>query len=1090
MKHLKLNLGAIIILVMTLLSTWRLPAQTNFILSDPFTGDAGALLSGTAPQDHGGIGADPWIEANNDMILTGTNCYATNGGNENAFQAFTPSAGSIYVLSADLNPFATQNGDWFAIGFSQNDNDGQWHNAGNNASGWILARGTGAGQTGQTFLGPETTGGGGINAYYGLHTYSIVLDTTLVNWTFQFFVDGVSVRGPAAYSSSNGVNPTINFVGFGHLSGVGGTVDNFSLATVPQIRIQDPFTGDAGALLSGTTPQSHGGTGADAWIEANNDMILTGTNCYATNGGNENAFLPFTPANGAKYLLSADLNPFATQNGDWFAVGFSQNDNDGQWHNSGNNASGWILARGTGAGQTGQTFLGPETTGGGGIAAFYGLHTYSVELDTTLVNWTFQFFVDGVSVRGPAAYSSSNGVNPTINFVGFGHLSGVGGTVDNFTVETIFTSGSVGPSVAKQPVDATVVVGGNADFSASVAGTPPLSFQWLIIAGGTTNVLAGQTSDTLQLTGLSFAANGNKYALVVTNLYGTVTSRGAALTVLNVPGPLVHKFSFNDGTPNDSVGGITGALYNGAAIVDGELYLDSLNSIGHEYAQVGPYVVPPSNATVVAWFNTSAGPSGLSPQSRVFDFGSDITSYLYFSPAGTGGTAQAGLRTAGGGGVETTVFGAAAIDDGLDHKIAVVVDSTPTGTGVNGTMFLYIDDTLAGSADLNGDSLTNLAVGPQNYFGLSQDITDSSFKPPFNGTIDQIDVFNTALSQPAIAALTPDTDPTSPPVIITQPVATLGFIGGLASFSVTALGPPPQGYLWELNGVPIANSDTNVLDVTDLQSTNFGGYTVIVTNTYGSVTSVVAQLSVSAWSYAGWTNDASSGIDNRYYYTDAYDFGGANVTVAGVPFTGVAGPNPSVSNVFTVTGEANASTDAGNNIVGTSTGLATAYIFNGTSGALTLDGLVPGSQYLLSLFGVDPDASGIRTIQFTGNGGQKISVNEDSVGQGNGIVVSYQYTASPSGTVTITDTAIMNSTFNWYGFANRELEGPALQIISSGSKSVTISWSGFVAGYTLKSSPALGAAASWTAVSGVQLVGGLYQVTVPANGTMFYQLQQ
>ena len=53
------------------------------------------------------------------------------------------------------------------------------------------------------------------------------------------------------------------------------------------------------------------------------------------------------------------------------------------------------------------------------------------------------------------------------------------------------------------PVDATVVVGGNADFSVSVAGTPPLSFQWEKIAEGTTNVLAGQTNDTLQLTGLT-----------------------------------------------------------------------------------------------------------------------------------------------------------------------------------------------------------------------------------------------------------------------------------------------------------------------------------------------------------------------------------------------------------------------------------------------------------------------------------------------------------------------------------------------------------------------------------------------------------
>src|ERR1022692_4926320 len=435
MKLIKLNISAIAIFGLLLLSAWHLQAQTTTIISDPFTGSAGILLNGSAPQDHGGTGADAWIEQNNDIVLTGTNAIATNAVNENAFLPFTPANGSKYLLSADLNPFASA-GDWFAIGFAQNANDGQWHNSGNNASGWILARGAGSGQTGQTFLGPETGGGAAIGTYNGQHNYSVVLDTTLVNWTFQFFVDGVSVRGPVAYSGTVGVNPTINYVGFGHLQSVLGTVDNFSLTTIPQTKISDPFTGSSGTFLNGSAPQDHGGTGADAWIQPPIDMVLTGTNVICTNGINENAFLPFTPANGSKYLLSADLNAFAS-GGDRFAIGFAQNANNGQWHNSGNNASGWILARGAGSGQTGQTFLGPETGGGAAIGTYNGQHNYSVVLDTTLVNWTFQFFVDGVSVRGPVAYSGTVGVNPTINYVGFGHLSGVLGTVDNFKMQTI-----------------------------------------------------------------------------------------------------------------------------------------------------------------------------------------------------------------------------------------------------------------------------------------------------------------------------------------------------------------------------------------------------------------------------------------------------------------------------------------------------------------------------------------------------------------------------------------------------------------------------------------------------------------------------
>jgi hypothetical protein len=1086
MKLAKLNISAITILGIVLLSARHLQGQTNIIISDPFTGSAGILLNGTAPQDHGGTGSDPWIQPANDMTLTGTNVSCANGINENAFLPFTPSAGNIYVLSADLNPFAS-GGDWLAIGFSQNANDGQWHNAGNSASGWILARGSGSGQTGQTFLGPETGGGAAIGTYEGLHTYSVVLDTTLVNWTFQYFIDGVSVRGPVAYSGTVGVNPTINYVGFGHLGGVLCTVDNFSIKTIPQTKISDPFTGGAGTILNGTAPQDHGGTGADPWIQPANDMTLTGTNVSCANGINENAFLPFTPANGSKYLLSADLNPFAS-GGDWFAIGFSQNANDGQWHNAGNNASGWILARGSGSGQTGQTFVGPETGGGGAIDSYEGLHTYSVLLDTTLVNWTFQYFIDDVSVRGPVAYSGTVGVNPTINYVGFGHLRDVLGTVDNFKVQTIYQSSDVGPSVAKQPIDATVVIGGSAILSASVAGTQPLSFQWVKISGTATNTLAGETNTILNLTNLILADDGSKYALVITNLYGRTTSRSATLNVLNVTGPLVHKFNFNDGTVNDSIGGITGTTKNGASVISGQLYLNNVGSVGREHAVLGPYVVPPKNATIVAWFNTA---SGLSFRSRVFDFGSDITSYWYFSPSGAGGQAQAGLLTEGA--PEATITGGVSLADGLDHKIAVVVDSTPTGTGTDGTMLLYIDDALAGTVDLNGTSLAKLDSGPQNFFGLSQDITDPSFAPPFQGTIDEVRVYNTALSLAAIAALTPDANPTNPPVVVNQPQTAVAFIGGTADLSVTALGPQPFSYQWRFNGSPIAGANTDVYQITGVQSSNFGDYTVVITNNYGAVTSAVAQLSLSYWSYAAWNDDASSGIDSSYNYTHAYNFSGTatGTTINGVTFTGIEGVNPSVANVFTVTGEPSTTTDPGNNVTASSQVIATDFIYDGNPGTLTLNGLTPGRDYLLTLFSVGWE-DGNRRIRFSGNNGQQLVINQDAFGNDNGIVVNYQYTASPSGSVTVTNAQTAASTsFHLYGFANRELpQPPSIQIVRTGSSSVTLSWPGSVVGYTLQSSPVLGAGASWQTASGVQLVGGFYQIAVSATGTQFYRLQK
>jgi uncharacterized protein YaaW (UPF0174 family) len=55
---------------------------------------------------------------------------------------------------------------------------------------------------------------------------------------------------------------------------------------------------------------------------------------------------------------------------------------------------------------------------------------------------------------------------------------------------------------------------------------------------------------------------------------------------------------------------------------------------------------------------------------------------------------------------------------------------------------------------------------------------------------------------------------------------------------------------------------------------------------------------------------------------------------------------------------------------------------------------------------------------------------------------------------------------------------------------VTIKWPTTSALVTLLSSPTLGASAVWTHVTApLSVVGGNYQVIVPATGTLFFRLQ-
>ena len=85
----------------------------------------------------------------------------------------------------------------------------------------------------------------------------------------------------------------------------------------------------------------------------------------------------------------------------------------------------------------------------------------------------------------------------------------------------------------------------------------------------------------------------------------------------------------------------------------------------------------------------------------------------------------------------------------------------------------------------------------------------------------------------------------APPTITAQPQSINTNIGANVSFSVTATGVAPLDYQWRLNATNIVNASDATLGLNNVQTNNAGGYDVIVGNAVGSVTSLVATLSVS-----------------------------------------------------------------------------------------------------------------------------------------------------------------------------------------------------------------------------------------------------
>jgi len=216
-------------LVLTASST---QAAVYYIYNETFGGSGAADLNGTTADNY--TGGNTWT-ASTDWKADGTIAGSGSGSDDDsAFLSFAPVSGNVYTLSATVtlptSGFSTSS--WLGIGFTASnvtgnhtDNAGFWSSP-NNASPWMLYR---RNAEVKTYAGPGATVSEVEGNFGGTITMSIELDTTAAQWTSEWFVNGISVRGADTYVT----NPTINYVGFGREDGASSTITSFSLA-VPE----------------------------------------------------------------------------------------------------------------------------------------------------------------------------------------------------------------------------------------------------------------------------------------------------------------------------------------------------------------------------------------------------------------------------------------------------------------------------------------------------------------------------------------------------------------------------------------------------------------------------------------------------------------------------------------------------------------------------------------------------------------------------------------------------------------------------------------------------------------------------------------
>ena len=138
-----------------------------------------------------------------------------------------------------------------------------------------------------------------------------------------------------------------------------------------------------------------------------------------------------------------------------------------------------------------------------------------------------------------------------------------------------------------------------------------------------------------------------------------------------------------------------------------------------------------------------------------------------------------------------------------------------------------------------------------------------------NGSVTRLFYSATGLaSQHAIIFSSADFQIVAPqlPVINQGPTSQTVSAGGEVTFRVVANGTTPLTYQWRKNGAPIFGATGATYTVMNAQSLDAGGYSVVVSNTTGSITSSTATLTVNvvapsiALQPAGLSVSAGSGV--------------------------------------------------------------------------------------------------------------------------------------------------------------------------------------------------------------------------------------
>jgi len=427
------------------------------------------------------------------------------------------------------------------------------------------------------------------------------------------------------------------------------------------------------------------------------------------------------------------------------------------------------------------------------------------------------------------------------------------------------------PIFLQQPTNVVAIAGTSVSLLSLAAGSAPLAYQWF----KNDVPVAGATNATLAFANVTWSQAGT-YKVTVTNLFDSATSSNALLTVY------AHHFDWS------TIPSPQAPLVPFAATITAK---DALNqTITNFTGSVAIFAM----ATNTPGTNLSFEAGSLAPWATL-NLGNQPGPYDLVSFDVNGDTnSSTALRIAANSGTPDGITQNIPLLGGVTYttRVDIATDNLTSGNNLDGGTTALI---------IGGTTVKQFSWGPVNVGKVYRTNLTGTFTPPTNGLYPVTLTFQRAYLEagnlwcladdlvlrgygPAIA-VSPSavvdftngiwsgplalmdaganitlrahdgyghigtsnpfnvTNPLAP-VILVQPVGQNAVGGDTVTFTVSANGALPFGYVWRKNGTNIASATGISLTLSNVTRFSSAAYNVVVTNLYGSVTSSNAQLMV------------------------------------------------------------------------------------------------------------------------------------------------------------------------------------------------------------------------------------------------------